>query len=72
MTTLGVWAKGLPRLLCALIGILVGSSISCLLDVFPKGFGSQISESPIFAVPDPRFLSYGFQPSLMVPLPLRA
>jgi xanthine permease XanP len=34
MTTLAVWAKGLPRLLCALIGILVGYVISAFLGYF--------------------------------------
>jgi NCS2 family nucleobase:cation symporter-2 len=30
MTALGVWARGLPRLLCALAGILIGYGISAL------------------------------------------
>jgi xanthine permease XanP len=67
MTALCVWAKGFPRLLCALLGILVGYVMSALLGVFPRDFAAQLSQSPIFAVPDPRFLSYGFEPSLTVP-----
>jgi xanthine permease XanP len=67
MTALCVWAKGLPRLLCALIGILVGYAISYFLRVFPEGFASKLLESPIFAIPDPRFLTYGFELSLMIP-----
>jgi hypothetical protein len=37
--------------------------MSALLGVFPKDFASQLSASPVFALPDPRFLSYGFEPS---------
>jgi NCS2 family nucleobase:cation symporter-2 len=72
MTGLAVWAKGLPRLLCALIGILVGYALSALLDTFPKDFLDQLSASPIFAVPDPRFISLGFEPSLMLPFAIAA
>ena len=68
MTVLGVWASGLPRLLCALTGILVGYGISALFGLFPADFAAKLADSPIFAVPDPRFLSFGFEPSLMVPL----
>jgi xanthine permease XanP len=67
MTSLAIWAKGLTKLLCALIGILVGYAVAALLGVFPRDFGPQLRGSPFFAVPDPRFLSYGFEPSLMIP-----
>jgi xanthine permease XanP len=67
MTSLAIWARGLPRLLCALIGILVGYAVAALLGVFPKDFALQLSESPFFALPDPSFLSYRFEPSFMIP-----
>jgi len=67
MIALAVWAKGLPKLLCVLIGILLGYVVAALLQVFPKDFSVQLSQSPIFAFPNPRFLSYGFEPSLMLP-----
>jgi xanthine permease XanP len=67
MIALAVWAKGLPKLLCVLIGILLGYVVAALLQVFPKDFSVQLSQSPIFALPDPRFLSYAFEPSLMLP-----
>jgi NCS2 family nucleobase:cation symporter-2 len=41
--------------------------MSALLAVFPKDFASQLSGSPFFALPDPRFLSWGFEPSFMIP-----
>ena len=67
MIALAVWAKGLPKLLCVLIGILLGYVVAALLQVFPKDFSNELSRTPIFALPDPRFLSYGFEPSLMLP-----
>lgn len=67
MTGLAVWAKGLLKLLCVLIGILVGYFVAGLLNVFPAGFGVQLSDSPIFALPNPNFISYGFEPSLILP-----
>lgn len=67
MIALAVWAKGLPKLLCVLIGILLGYGVAALLEVFPQGFSTELARSPIFALPDPRFLSYSFEPSLMLP-----
>ena len=67
MIALAVWAKGLPKLLCVLLGILLGYIVAAVLHVFPEDFSAELSRSPIFALPDPRFLSYGFEPSLMLP-----
>jgi len=67
MIALAVWAKGLPKLLCVLIGILLGYGVAALLQVFPQDFSTELARSPIFALPDPRFLSYSFEPSLMLP-----
>src|SRR5437868_6736428 len=67
MIALAVWANGLPKLLCVLIGILLGYGVAALLEVFPQDFSTQMVRSPIFALPDPRFLSYNFEPSLMMP-----
>ena len=67
MIALAVWAKGLPKLLCVLIGILLGYGVAAFLEVFPQDFSTELARSPIFALPDPRFVSYGFEPSLMLP-----
>lgn len=67
MTGLAVWARGLLKLLCVLIGILVGYFVASLLNVFPADFGVRLSASPIFAIPNPSFISYGFEPSVMLP-----
>jgi xanthine permease XanP len=67
MTALAVWAKGLLKLLCVLIGIVLGYVVAALFQVFPRDFGVQLSQSPLFALPNPGFLSYAFEPSLMLP-----
>jgi len=67
MSGLAVWAKGPPKLLCVLIGILVGYALSALLGDFPSGFTTRFIEAPVFALPDPHFLSYRFEPSLVLP-----
>src|SRR5215467_12476683 len=67
MTSLAIWARGLPKLLCVLIGIVVGYAMAALLSIFPKNFAVQLSESPFFALPDPSFLHYAFEPSFMIP-----
>jgi xanthine permease XanP len=67
MTSLAVWGKGAPKLLCVLIGILLGYAIAAVLGHFPEGFAARLSSSPLYTLPDPSFLSYGFEPSLIVP-----
>ncbi len=67
MAGLAVWAKGLIKLLCVLIGILFGYALCALLDVFPDNFGLELKESAFFALPNPGFLSYGFETSLLLP-----
>ena len=67
MIALAVWGNGLPKLLCVLIGILLGYGVAALLGVFPQDFSTELARSAIFALPDPRFLSYSFEPSLMLP-----
>jgi xanthine permease XanP len=66
MVGLGVWGKGLPRLLCGLMGLTVGMAIAVALGMVPSEDVAIINSRPWFALPDPRFLSYRFEPSLVV------
>ena len=63
MASLAVWARGLPKLFCSLIGILVGYGVAAVFHVFPSSFFEDYMAASFFAVPDPRFLSYAFAPS---------
>lgn len=72
MVGLAVWATGLPKLFCALLGTLVGYAAAAAFHVFPPGFIADYESARVFAVPDPSFLSYGFAPSLAVPFVIAA
>ncbi len=63
MTILGIWANGLLKLLCSLIGILVGYATAAIFRIYPQSFFTDYAGVPFFALPDPRFLSYAFDPS---------
>src|SRR5215469_9977356 len=63
MAGLAVWATGLPKLFCSLIGILVGYAVAAIFHVFPPSFFADFKAASPFAVPDPSFLSCAFAPS---------
>lgn len=67
MVGLAVWGRGLPKLLCLLVGIVVGYALAALLGLFPADFAARLASTPAFALPDPHFLGWGFEPSLMLP-----
>ena len=67
MTGLAVWAKGLPKLFCSLLGILIGYVAAAVFHVFSPSFLADFAAAPFFAVPDVSFLSYKFAPSFAVP-----
>src|SRR5215469_287009 len=72
MVGLGVWGKGLPRLLCSLIGLALGMAIAVALGMVTSKDVAIIDSRPWLALPDPRFLSYRFQSSLIVPFAIAA
>ncbi|MBV8632846.1 MAG: hypothetical protein JOZ83_18120 [Silvibacterium sp.] len=72
MVGLGVWGKGLPRLLCGLIGLAFGMLIAVAVGMVTGKDTAAIGARPWFELPDPRFLSYRFEPSLMVPFAIAA
>jgi NCS2 family nucleobase:cation symporter-2 len=67
MTGLAVWARGLPKLLCSLIGILVGYIAAAAFHVFAPNFLADYHAAHSFAIPKRTFLSYSFHSSFAVP-----
>ena len=67
MTGLAVWARGLPKLLCSLIGILVGYVAAAAFHVFAPNFLADYHAAHSFAIPKLTFLSYSFHSSFAVP-----
>jgi NCS2 family nucleobase:cation symporter-2 len=65
-TGLAIWGRGQLKHLCVLIGVLLGYAVAAVAQVFPANLLAKLADSPIFALPDPGFLSYGFAPSLML------
>lgn len=72
MIGFGIWGKGLPRLLCGLIGLALGMAIAVAVGMVTSKDAALIASRPWFGLPDPRFLSYRFEPSLMVPFAIAA
>jgi xanthine permease XanP len=72
MVGLAVWGKGLLRLLCSLIGLALGMAIAVAVGMVTSKDVAVIGSQPWFALPDPRFLSYRFEPSLMMPFAIAA
>jgi NCS2 family nucleobase:cation symporter-2 len=67
MTGLAIWARGAPKLFCALIGTVVGYVAAAVFNVFPSSFFAEYVTAPAFAIPNPTFLSYSFAPSFAAP-----
>jgi xanthine permease XanP len=67
MTGLAVWARGLPKLLCSLIGTLVGYVAAAAFHIFAPNFLADYHAAHFFAIPKLSFLSYSFPASFAVP-----
>ncbi|MEM7225885.1 MAG: solute carrier family 23 protein [Pseudomonadota bacterium] len=65
MIGLSVWASGGARLMCTAIGIGVGVVAAALLGIIPEAHWKLLLEVPYVALPDPSFISYDFEPSLL-------
>lgn len=72
MIGLSVWGKGMLRLLCSLIGITTGFVVAALAGLITPAHEQAIGAAPYVALPDPGFLSYGFDPELMIPFAIAA
>lgn len=60
-----VWFKGILRLLCSLFGIAIGFITAMLFGIVPASSIELFKSSALFALPDPSFISYSFNASLV-------
>ena len=67
MAALSVWAKGLLRLLCSLLGIVSGYLFAISVGLLTPDKQQAIAAAPFLAFPNPSFLSYAFDPGLIIP-----
>jgi len=70
--TLAVWARGLPKILCSLVGIISGYTCSVFLGIFSAHDLSVIMSEPFFATPSFDRLSFQWSGSLVVPFSIAA
>jgi len=73
MVGLSVWAKGLLRLLCSLIGIACGYVLAVAIGLIPATDALQVEQTPWLAPPNPSFLgAFSFEGSLVIPFVIAA
>ena len=60
-----VWMKGILRLLCSLFGIAIGFIIAVFLGIIPENSIALFKSSAVFSLPDPSYISYSFELSLV-------
>ncbi|HWP90590.1 MAG TPA: solute carrier family 23 protein [Thermodesulfobacteriota bacterium] len=63
--SLSVWFRGLMRLMCSMLGIVVGFLVAIPLGLVEAKSLELFSSVKLFALPDPWFISYHFEPSLI-------
>jgi xanthine permease XanP len=71
MVALNVWGKGLARMLCALIGVVVGYIAAAAAGLLSGNF-SAVLEAPWLGLPLPRHLAWSFDPALIAPFAIAA
>jgi NCS2 family nucleobase:cation symporter-2 len=72
MVSFGVWGRGLARLLCGLVGLVLGLLVAIPMGLFAHEDLAAITITPLFAVPNPMILSYRILPDLIVPFVIAA
>src|SRR6516225_10046049 len=61
MCGLSVWGRGIARLICSLLGVVVGMVASVAAGLVPADSMRSFADAPIFAIPQPHYLAYDFQ-----------
>lgn len=66
IVSLSIWWRGLMRLMCSMIGIAAGFLIAFPLGIVPEKSVALLAAAPVFALPDPAYISYSFDPNLVL------
>lgn len=66
MVGLNVWGVGMARMLCALIGLVVGYAVAAAAGLMGNGFAAVLA-APWFGLPLPIHVSWSFDPVLIAP-----
>ena len=61
MCALSVWGRGIVRLICSMLGVIIGMLVSVAAGLVPTDAMRSFLDAPIFAIPQPHYLAYDFQ-----------
>jgi len=61
MCALSVWGRGIARLICSLLGVVIGMLASVAAGLVPADAMRSFLDAPILAVPQPHYLAYDLQ-----------
>jgi len=67
MLGLSIWMRGLMRLMCSFLGIVIGFIIAIFVGIIPHSELLRVAHATLFAVPIPHYLHYHFSFSMVVP-----
>jgi xanthine permease XanP len=65
MCGLSVWGRGIMRLICSMLGIVIGMVVSFGAGLVSTDSMRSFVDAPIFAIPQPDYLGYDFHFSLV-------
>lgn len=68
MVGTSVWSKGKLRLYSVIIGVAGGYAASIIFGVLTPEQMRQIVEAPLLSFPDISYISYSFDPALLIPI----
>ena len=61
MCALSVWGRGIVRLICSMLGVIIGMLLSVAAGLVPADSMRSFLDAPILAVPHPHYLAYDFE-----------
>ena len=61
MCAFSVWGRGVVRLICSMLGIVVGMVGSLVSGLVSTDSMQSFLDAPIFAIPEPHYLAYDFR-----------
>ncbi|ASQ45605.1 uracil-xanthine permease family protein [Legionella clemsonensis] len=67
MITISIWWRGIVKLICSFIGLVVGFTAAYFLGSIDATKIAQLQATPFFAFPHINFISYNFSFSLVLP-----
>ena len=67
MMGLSVWGRGMLRLFCALLGMLIGLAVAVVGGLISPQAGLEVAAAPLVALPGVSHLAYAFDLSLLIP-----